>query len=300
MASLISIAAPNAVQDSQRDALISLLTDEDASVYQAVRGKFLSLGVVTRDWLHPHALSNNPLLRRRAQEIIRHFDLQTADDRFLTFCLKRGEDFDLEEAAWLLAQTQFPDINVEAYQALLDSHVAELRPRVQLYKRANQMLGQINDYLFNELSFAGDEKNYYNPDNSYLNRVLDRRTGNPITLCLLYLLMARRLHLPVVGIGLPGHFICRYQSASDEVYIDAFNHGRLLSKTDCIHYLIRGNYDVKDDYLSPVSSRRLFHRICTNLHQIYLHLESTDEARRIQRYMVALARGVNPVTPAIV
>ena len=285
-----TISAPTKVHDGQKAALISLLADEDASVYQAVRGKFLSLGVVTRDWLHPHALSSNPLLRRRAQEIIRHFDRQTADDRFLTFCLKQGENFDLEEAAWLLARTQYSNINVEAYRALLDNFAGELRPRVSLYKRANQMLGQINDYLFNELSFAGNEKDYYDPDNSYLNRVFDRRTGNPINLCLLYLLIARRLRLPVVGIGLPGHFLCRYQSTSDEIYIDAFNHGRLLSKTDCIHYLIRGNYDFSDDYLSPVSSRRLFHRICGNLHQIYLHLERREEATRLQRYLVALAR----------
>jgi len=285
-----TIEAPKEARNRQKAALISLLADEDASVYQAVREKLLSLGAVTRDWLHPHTLSSDPLLRRRAQEIIRHFDRQSADDRFLMFCLKQGEEFDLEEAAWLLAQTQFPDINVEAYQALLDSFVAELCQRVALYKRANQILGQINGCLFNELNFAGNEKNYYDPDNSYMNRVLDRRTGNPINLCLLYLLIARRLRLPVVGIGLPGHFLCRYQSTSDEIYIDAFNHGRLLTKTDCIHYLIRGNYDVSDDYLSPVSSRRLFHRICGNLHQIYLQLEHREEATRVQRYLVALSR----------
>jgi regulator of sirC expression with transglutaminase-like and TPR domain len=290
MGSYTTIAAPNEVRDSEKAALISLLADEDASVYHVVREKLLSLGAVTRDWLQPHTLSSDRLLRRRAQEIVLHIGRQTADDRFLAFCLKQGGDFDLEEAAWLLAQTQFPDINVEAYQALLDIFVAELRQRVLLYKRPNQILGQINDYLFNELSFAGNEKNYYDPDNSYLNRVLDRRTGNPINLCLLYVLVARRLRLPVVGIGLPGHFLCRYQSTSDEIYIDAFHHGRLLTKTDCIHYLIRGNYNVSDDYLSPVSSRRLFQRICSNLHQIYLQLEHLEEATRVQRYLVALSR----------
>jgi regulator of sirC expression with transglutaminase-like and TPR domain len=290
MSSLTTIAAPSEMRESQKAALINLLADEDSSVYQAVRGKFLSLGTATRDWLHPHVLSSNPLLRRRAQEIIRHFDRQTADDRFLSFCLKQGEDFDLEEAAWLLARTQYPEINAEAYQALLDGFAAELRQRVSLYKRATQMLGQINDYLFNELSFTGNEQNYYDPDNSYLNRVLDRRTGNPINLCLVYLLLARRLQLPMAGIGLPEHFLCRYQSAADEIYIDPFNHGRLLSKTDCIHYLIRGNYDVSDDYLTPVRPRRLFRRICSNLHQIYLQLEHLEEATRVQRYLVALSR----------
>lgn len=278
------------LRDSQKAALINLLADEDPTVHEAVRSKILSLGPIARPWLQPHTLSSDPLLRRRSQELIRHFDRQSADNAFVGFCLRHGEDFDMEEGAWLLARTQYPDINIEAYQALLDSFVAELRQRVALYKKPNQMLGQINDYLFNELSFTGNEQNYYDPENSYLNRVLDRRTGNPINLCLFYILIARRLHLPVVGVGLPGHFICRYQSSADEIYIDVFNHGRQLTKADCIHHLVRGNYDLNDDYLAPVTPRRMFQRICRNLHQIYLQLEMSEPATRFQRYLVALGK----------
>jgi regulator of sirC expression with transglutaminase-like and TPR domain len=290
METFATIATPEELRESQKAALINLLADEDPSVHRAVREKILSLGPITRPWLQPHTLSSDPLLRRRTQELIRHFDCQATDNAFLGFCLRHGEDFDLEEGAWLLARTQYPEINVVAYQALLDSFVAELRQRVGLYKHANQILGQINEYLFNELSFTGNEQNYYDPDNSFLNRVLDRRTGNAITLSLLYILIARRLHLPVVGVGLPGHFICRYQSSSAEIYVDAFNHGRQLTKADCIHHLVRGQYDLNDDYLSPVSSRRIFQRICRNLHQIYLQLELADSATRFQRYLVALGK----------
>ena len=290
MESSTTIAAPTELRETEKTALLKLLADDDPAVYPAVRQRILSLGPSARLWLRPHVLDSDPLRRRRAQEIVRHFDRQAADNRFLAFCLQHGETFDLEEGAWLLAQTQYPDINIEAYQALLDSFVAELRQRVSLYKRANQILTKINEYLFNELGFAGNEQNYYDPDNSFLNRVLDRRTGNPISLCLLYMLLARRLRLPCAGIGLPGHFVCRYQSTSDEIYVDAFNHGRLLTKADCIHYLVRGNYDVSDEYLAPVSSRRLFHRLCTNLHQIFLQLEMLDDAKRFQHYVVALSR----------
>jgi regulator of sirC expression with transglutaminase-like and TPR domain len=290
MESSPTIVKTGGLPESQKAALISLLADEDANVYHAVRTKIISAGPSARQWLQPHALSSDPLLRRRTQEIVRHFDKLSADNAFLGFCLSHGEEFDLEEAAWLLARTQYPDINVEAYQALLDSFVAELRQRVVLYTRANQILTKINEHLFNELGFAGNEQNYYDPENSFLNRVLDRRTGNPISLCLLYILIARRLHLPVIGVGLPGHFVCRYQSTSDEIYIDAFNNGRLLTKADCIHHLVRGNYDLSDDYLSPVSSRRMFQRICRNLHQIYLQLEMTEETTRFQRYLVALGK----------
>lgn len=276
--------------DRRRAALLNLLGDENTQVYQAVREQILAEGNAAGEWLRPHTLSDDPLLRKRVQEILRHVDKQTGDNRFLTFCLNHGEEFDMETAAWLLARTQFPEINVEAYQALLDGYANSLRERIDRHGRANALLGKINDYLFGELSFKGNEQNYYEPDNSYLNRVLDRRTGNPITLCLFYMLLARRLRLPVTGIGLPGHFICRHQSASGEIFIDVFNHGRLLTKADCVHYLVRGNYDLREEYLAPVSPRRIFLRICSNLHQIYLELGLKDDATRLQRYLVALAR----------
>jgi regulator of sirC expression with transglutaminase-like and TPR domain len=235
-------------------------------------------------------LSRDPTVRRRAQELVQRLDRQAADNRFLAFCLKHGEELDLEQGAWLLAQTQYPEINVAGYQALLDSFAGDLREPVKEAAGAEEILNAINRYCFHRLGFAGNEESYYDPENSYLNRVLDRRTGNPINLCLVYLLLARRLGLPMTGIGLPGHFVCRFQSSAAEVYIDAFNRGKLLTKADCIQYLLQGNYSVRDDYLSPVSPRRLLLRICGNLHQIYLHLARSEEATRLQRYLVALAR----------
>ena len=276
--------------ERRRAALLNLLGDENAEIYHAVRAQILAEGGTVGEWLRPYALSDDPLLRRRVQEIIRHTDKQAGDNCFLTFCLNHGEEFDPETAAWLLAQTQFPEINVEAYQALLDGYANTLRERIERNGRASLALEKINHYIFDELGFKGNEQNYYDPDNSYLNRVLDQRTGNPITLCLFYLLLARRLRLPVTGIGLPGHFICRYQSASGEIYVDVFNRGRLLTKADCVHYLVRGNYDLREEYLAPVSPRRLFLRICSNLHQIYLELGLKNDATRLQRYLVALAR----------
>ncbi len=282
--------ASTALDINQRAALINLLGDEDPSVYEAVRERILAVGASSREWLRPFMLSRDPLRRRRATEIIRLFDRQSADNRFLAFCHQHGENLDLETGAWLLAQTQHPEINVEAYAALLDSFAGELRQRIVSHARAHSLLTHFNGYLFGQLGFAGNEKDFYDPDNSYLNCVLDRRTGNPINLCLLYLLLARRLRLPVSGIGLPGHFLCRYQSASEELFIDAFNGGKLMTKADCIHYLVRGNYDLREEYLSPVSPRRILTRICGNLHQIYTRLGHPEAVTRFQRYLVALAR----------
>ena len=278
------------LSQGERLALVSLLADEDPAIYRTVREKILSYGPPAAEWLRPHVMSDDPALRRHARQIVLHFERQASDDHFLAFCIRHGEEFDLEQGAWLFAKTRYPLINVEAYQAVLDGYANELRGRLASAVWAKETLTVLNHYLFSELGFAGNEENYYDPDNSYLNCVMDRRTGNPINLCLVYILLARRLRLPVAGIGLPGHFICRYQSTAAEVYFDPFNRGKCLTKADCVQYLANANFSLRDDYLTPVSPRRFLLRICSNLHQIYQRLEQAVEAMRLQRYLVALAR----------
>lgn len=286
----VDINPPSFLTEKQKTALIHLLGDESPEVHRAVREKILSCGLPVIPWLRPHTLSNDPLLRRRSQEIILHLSRQKADNRFLAFCLTEGDDLNLEQSVWMLAQTQYPDINIEAYQAMFDGYTAELLERVDLRGDADQVLGAFNDYVFDVLGFAGNQENYYDPENNYLNRVVDRRTGNPVNLCLVYLLLARRLQLPITGISLPGHFICRYQTASEEYYIDVFNRGKIWTRSDCVQYLLYRNITVQDELLAPVNSRRILMRVCGGLHQIYQHLEMTAQTTRLHRYLIALAK----------
>jgi regulator of sirC expression with transglutaminase-like and TPR domain len=285
-----NISSATALSESQRLALVSLLADDDPAVYRTVQEKLLAYGPPAAEWLRPFTMSNDPALRRRAQHIVLHFDRQAADDHFLAFCLRHGETFDLERGAWLFAQTQYPRINVEAYQAVLDGYAGELQTRLGSAAEPEEILTVMNQYLCGELGFTGNDEDYYDPENSYLNCVVDRRTGNPINLCLVYVLIARRLGLPMAGIGLPGHFVCRYQSTAAEIYLDPFNRGKFLTKADCVQYLIKENFSLRDDYLAPVSPRQWLLRICSNLHQIYQRLEQAAETVRVQRYLVALAR----------
>ena len=298
--------------ESQRAALVKLLTDDDPAIYQTVRTKILSYGQSSHVWLRSHVLSSDPVLRRRVQEIIDHLARQTAHSRFMAFCLNQGEDFAVEESSgmhpgkkdavrftdstrveegtWLLAQTKYPDINVAAYQALFDSYAGDLRERIDFGAGAERILASINEYLYNVLGFTGNEQNYYDPDNSYLNRVVDQRLGSPISLCMVYLFVARRLRLPITGIAMPGHFLCRFQSSTDEIYIDAFNRGKLLSRADCIKYLLHTSHGFQEGYLASATPRRTLLRMCSNLHQICVHLEQPEETARVQRYIVALAK----------
>jgi regulator of sirC expression with transglutaminase-like and TPR domain len=278
------------LSEKQRAALISLLADEDPAIYQMVRRKLLSYGQPAGQWLRPYLLSNDPVLRRRAAGIVHFLARQESDARFLAFCLHHGEEFSIEEATGLLARTHYPDINWEAYRALFDHWAAELQTRLEGRTQSELALTALNGYLFKELGFAGEDSFGENPENCYLNRVVDRRAGNPISLCAIYMFVARRLRLPIAGIGLPGHFLCRYQSSTREIYIDCFRQGKFWSKGDCIRHLLQSHRGLQEGYLAPVTSRRTLLRMCANLHQTYAGLEMREAAARVQRYLVALAK----------
>jgi regulator of sirC expression with transglutaminase-like and TPR domain len=276
--------------ENQRAALVSLLADDDPDVYHLVRSKLIAYGPTACEWLRPHALSSDPRMRRRVLEILQHQARRVSDDRFIEFCRRHGEDLDLEEGIGLLAQTRYPEMNREAYSALFDNWAGELRERITTGSTAEEVLAVLNQFLFQELGFGGNDHYGSEPDCCYLNQIVDKRAGNPIGLCAVYLLMARRLRLPVTGIGLPGHFVCRYQSSTTETYIDCFRKGTFVTKADCIKYLLNSNYGLAEGHLSPVGSKRILLRMCNNLLNIYGHLEMADEAARVKRYIAALSR----------
>ncbi|HEY6229500.1 MAG TPA: transglutaminase-like domain-containing protein [Verrucomicrobiae bacterium] len=278
------------LSESEQRALLLLLGDEDPQIYRTVRQRILAEGDTALHWVRPATLSNDPVERRRASEIIRHISMRHADDRFLAFILNSGEDLDIEEGILLLAQTEYPAINISGYNAILDDYAADLRERLDFGAVAAQMIATINEYLFKIQGYHGNEENYYEPENSYLNKVIDRRKGNPISLCLIYLLLARRLHLPITGIGMPGHFLCRFQTPTEELFIDAFNSGKILTKGDCVKYLLHTRDGFKEAYLAPITTRRTLLRVCSNLHQIYSQQSRKDDIARFQRYIVALAK----------
>ena len=290
MQALVTNQTLQELTDPQRAALISLLADEDPAIHQLIRDKLLAYGSVAGEWLRPYLLSSDPVMRRRALEIVHRLGRVNCDERFLEFCMNHGEDLDLERGMSLLAQTQYPDMNHAAYVALFDLWSEQLRERLRLVSDGSEILGILNEFLFQELGFRGYESTCQNPENCYLNRVVDRRSGNAITMCVVYLLLARRLQLPITGIGLPGHFVCRFQTSTKECYIDVFRQGKLWTKADCIRHLLSTHHGIHDGYLAPISPRRILLRTCATLHQTYAHLEMTEEAGRVQRYLLALAK----------
>ena len=189
-----------------------------------------------------------------------------------------GSDFDLALGALLIAATDEPAIDVEGTQANLDRMAEAARSRLPTDPGPLQELNSVTDLLFGVIGFTGNRDDYYDPRNSYLNHVLDRRLGIPITLSLLCMEVGRRAGVPVLGIGMPGHFLIRHRDEPN-YFVDAFNGGLLLNRDECGALLREAAGDstrLEDRHLEPATPREILARILRNLKAIYWEREDFD------------------------
>ncbi len=192
---------------------------------------------------------------------------------------------DLEEGGLLLSRFAYPEIETEGYQGLLDAMAEELRAVVRHERWPDGVIRVMNHHLFTEKGFHGNTVHYYDPDNSFLNRVLDRRVGIPITLSAVYLLLARRLDLPIVGIGMPSHFLVKCDVPGRDLYLDPFNAGQSLTKAECASFLINSGYGFKEQYLQPVTDQEILVRMMRNLIYIYGERQEPRKVRWLSRFV---------------
>lgn len=193
----------------------------------------------------------------------------------------RTEEIPLDLAALQLATIEFPDLDLDHYRQALDAHAAALASRPGSLFTGPDYVAAANEYLFGDVGFSGNEADYYNPRNSCLNEVLERRTGIPITLSIVYIEVARRLGRPVYGIGLPGHFLVQYNDGRYSTYIDVFGGGRLLTAERCCDLSLKvSGVDVHQNpnLLHPVGKRQILIRMLNNLRSIYFSRQAHRKA----------------------
>jgi regulator of sirC expression with transglutaminase-like and TPR domain len=192
--------------------------------------------------------------------------------RFAALIRRPEGEIDLAEAALLIAGEEYPGLDVAAYLGLLVKMGAEARRRMMGMRPAASALEALNRYLFDELGFTGNTEDYYDPRNSYLNEVLDRRTGIPISLSTVYATVAREAGLPIWGVGFPGHFLVKVAEEGDEIVLDPFNRGAILAETDCRKLLQRateGRGVFSRDLLQATGTKAILARMLGNLKGIY-------------------------------
>jgi regulator of sirC expression with transglutaminase-like and TPR domain len=190
------------------------------------------------------------------------------------------QNIDLAKASLYYAQAEYPHLDINYYLNSLDEMAQHIAANLPQERYPLQVIKTINHYLFDTLKFQGDQENYYNPENSYLNRVIDRHQGIPITLGVIYLEVAKRINFPMVGIGMPGHFIIRPDFENVGIFVDAFNQGEILFEQDCeakLSELYQQPVKLKSHFLKPVNKHQILARMLNNLKQIYLHQRQLDK-----------------------
>lgn len=272
-------------------SLIRLLDDPDEFVLSRVRDRLIELGGDAVPFLEIASKEENLVLRTRIQEVLKKIAPQQLAERFLELSRTApGEDIDLEKGVDLLMQYGHPQADSEDIGRTLDELSQELKPRLEGQPTPEQAVGQLTKFLFQGKNFSGNKKNYFDPDNSYFDTVLSNKTGIPITLSVLCIFIGQRLGLPLVGIGLPGHFILKYNSPDQPIFFDPFHQGRILTPEDCATLVQSFGVEFEKRFLLPITHREILIRMIHNLVVIYNRTKDQEKIDQLTEYSKILMK----------
>jgi len=289
-------------------ALISLLEDPDETIYGPIKEKIMSLGDKCLPYLKVLAddHATNDVIQVRTENLIHLIKSMGIETRIKDW-MSENED-DLLEGVLLVAKYQYPDLNEgeirNEFSKLRQDIWLELSESLTAFEKVNI----INHILFEVHGFAGNKNNFHSPKNSFINAVLETKSGNPLSLSIVYMILAQSLDIPVYGVNLPNHFILAYKdeldimeeleelaqemNSTDDVlfYINPFGNGAILHKTQIDNFLRHLNLDLEAKYYRPCENRDIIKRLFTNLVYAYQKLGYTEKADEVIKIANVLKR----------
>jgi regulator of sirC expression with transglutaminase-like and TPR domain len=278
-------------QENQIRAMLALLDDHDEHTVNLVKKSLMQKGQDVMPSLLRAREIAEPNARERLESILDEMEFNQLETACGEWAAAQPVEPNLEEGAFLLAQFGYSGLDFKPYRQRLDEMANTLRSHLRHVTRPQSVIEKINRYLFDQEGFHGNTRHYYDPDNSYLNRVLDCKTGIPISLSLVYLLVTQRLGLPITGVGLPGHFILKYETPAFSTFLDAFNNGQPISKEECVRFLMNSGADVQEAYFAPATHREMILRMMRNLVFIYNQMKDKKRSQRLIRLIKAISGG---------
>ncbi|MEO8664134.1 MAG: transglutaminase-like domain-containing protein [Ignavibacteria bacterium] len=277
------------IHTKELDNLARLLDDEDENIYSNIKERFLSFGNNSSDFLKKYLDDENVLIKKRAKEIVSILNFETIAEKFRELSGNEDSDY-LEDSMFLIASLGYPEIKMLDYKKKLENMALDIKARLnridpdQNNISSLEIINKINEYLFFEKGFIGNPENYYEPDNSFLNTVIDTKLGIPISLSVIYILIARKINIPITGVNLPGHFIIKYKKGSDEFFIDPFNKGVIISMKEATEFVKKIGMSKEDfhniPYLKETTDTEIILRVMRNLVEIFK--KNGDELRSVQ------------------
>lgn len=262
-------------------ALLALLDDEDQEVLEHVEEKIMSYGDVIIPYLEQEWEQNfNPDVQKRIEDLIHSLQFESLKVRLKEW--HERKEHDLLEGMWLVATYQYPDLSLDGLRAQLEQIYYEAWLEFKTDAHPFDQIKILNSVIFGKLKFRANTKNFHAPANSMINAVLETRKGNPISLCVLYMLVAQKLKLPVYGVNLPSLFILTYKAEDRQFYINAFNRGLIFSKPDIDNYIQQLKIQPLDMFYQPCSNEDIIRRVLRNLVVSFEKLKDYEKADEIK------------------
>ena len=210
-------------------------------------------------------------------------------DEFQQFVSRNSRQEDWEHGAFLIAKIAYPDLSIPEYSERLDELAEEFRTKWHAAEASSGKAARLlSNFLFKDKGFSGNREEYYDPNNSYVNRVIETRQGIPISLSALYVFVGQRLDLPVVGVGMPGHFLVKLEGETPAQFVDCFNGGTILRAEDCEQYVTASGMAFDPRFLEKSSTSTMLARMLRNLLSIYEQDSKEQMARRVRSFLELL------------
>ncbi len=276
--------------ENELKALVSLLDDDDKHIAAHVEEKILSLGTEAIPFLEKEWESNlSPTVQSRIEDLIHTLQYELLKERLKDWYESKEQD--LLTGMWIIATYQYPDIELEKLKHELEQIYYEtwLEFRPDLY--AYDQVKVINSVIFSKLKFGANTKNFHSPGNSMINVVLETRKGNPITLCVIYMLVAQKLKLPVTGVNLPNLFILTYKDENHQFYINAFNRGLIFSKQDIENYINELHLVPQTSFFEACTNIDIIRRALRNLVMSFEKMGEHAKAEEVKLLLVEISDG---------
>ena len=275
---------------NQISHLIYLIDDRDEFVREQVREQLIKVGEDAIPFLEVTARTENLKIKSIASEIIQAIIPKQLLRQFEQLAQSSPSGhWSLEKGVILLQKFGYPDEETDSLSQSLDLLAQEVSTLIEDSQSPEQIIQILTRYLFFEKGFEGNKIDFFEPDNTYFSRVLDRKKGIPITLTALCVFLGQRIGLPIVGVGLPGRYIAKYESLTQPIYFDPFNEGRVLSQEDCASLTEQMGYHFKEHYLIAATSRETLTRMMNNLIVIYNKNSESEKARCLSDFIKALS-----------
>lgn len=255
---------------SEIKAIAKLLKSQDESTQKLLEDQFKTFDVKLLREINNEIPLDDIGTRKQYLDLVLRIKRGSLKQDFT----KWNKDFssDLEQGIFLIALFDNPLLDIDYYLNILKEWSETLSKSLNKIKVKNDptsIINEVNHFLFMELGFKGNKENYYDPDNSYIDKVIEKRIGNPIALSMIYLLITKRLGLPFSGVNMPAHFLIQYLDTFEPIYIDPFSQGEIITKSVCQDRIKTLKLAWQEDYLASPNNKQIISRMIQNLINIY-------------------------------